>query len=339
MNTPFVTLSEANEAASEHDCQNTQTPPHYCKPGLRAVVVCLIRERSGYDRNASRFVRRASWRKRRLSLIQQTGWSSVRSVLGRPRNTSGCASISMLRGAHGPTICTAEWRAGTSYIELYSGAGRSLIKDTTTIIDGSPLVAYKAAWPVARTFLNCISPMFTPRNSDALTQRIKTLGGASNSYAGPADETVDEVLGKINRDGLHLAFLDPFGLGQLPFAIIKKMLQVRRMDMIVDVSLSDLQRNLDDYSRDGDPTLDNFAPGWRNAINTKQAMAPLRAALIKYWLNLIRSLGTHPSTGIPLVVGEQNQRLYWLVFVSSHPLGHKLWDSVQNLTGQRSLFA
>ena len=23
MNTPFVTLSEANEAASEHDCQNT----------------------------------------------------------------------------------------------------------------------------------------------------------------------------------------------------------------------------------------------------------------------------------------------------------------------------
>ena len=67
-------------------------------------------------------------------------------------------------------------------------------------------------------------------------------------------------------------------------------------------------------------------------------MAPLRAALIEYWLNLIRSLGTHPSTGIPLVVGEQNQRLYWLVFVSSNSLGHKLWDDVQNLTGQKSLF-
>jgi len=110
------------------------------------------------------------------------------------------------------------------------------------------------------------------------------------------------------------------------------------MDMIIHVSLSDLQRNLDDYSRIGDPTLDNFAPGWRDAIDTKQAMAPLRAALIEYWLKLIRSLGTRPSTGIPLVVGRKNQPLYWLVFVSSDPLGHKLWDDVHNLTGQKSLF-
>ena len=83
------------------------------------------------------------------------------------------------------------------------------------------------------------------------------------------------------------------------------MLRVRRMDMIIHVSLSDLQRNLDDYSRIGDPTLDNFAPDWRDAVDINQAMAPLRAALIEYWLGLIRSQGTHPSTGIPLVVGEQ----------------------------------
>jgi three-Cys-motif partner protein len=230
-----------------------------------------------------------------------------------------------------------EWRAGTSYIELYSGAGRSLIKDTTTIIDGSPLVAYKAASDSGARFSDLHFADLDPRSCDALAQRIKALGGAANSYAGP-DETVDDVLGAIKRDGLHLAFLDPFGLGQLPFVIIEKFLRFRRMDMIIHVSLSDLQRNLDDYSGVGDPTLDNFAPGWRDKIDTKQAMAPLRAALIDYWLNLIRSLGTHPSTGIPLVVGEQNQRLYWLVFVSSHSLGHKLWDSVQNLTGQRSLF-
>jgi hypothetical protein len=39
-----------------------------------------------------------------------------------------------------------------------------------------------------------------------------------------------------------------------------------------------------------------------------------------------------------VAVDPQNQRLYWLVFVSSDPLGHKLWDDVQNLTGQKSLF-
>src|SRR2546430_2104153 len=34
---------------------------------------------------------------------------------------------------------------GASYIELFSGPGRSLIRDTTNFIDGSPVVAYKAA--------------------------------------------------------------------------------------------------------------------------------------------------------------------------------------------------
>jgi three-Cys-motif partner protein len=228
--------------------------------------------------------------------------------------------------------------AGSSYIELYSGAGRSLVKDTATIIDGSPLVAFKAAASSATRFSDLHFADLDPRNTGALAQRIKALGGASNSYVGPADVTVDAVINAISAYGLHLAFLDPFGLGHLPFAIIAKMLKVRRMDMIIHVSLSDLQRNLDDYSRIGDKTLDSFAPGWRDAIDSRQAMAPLRAALIEYWLNLIRSLGTHPSTGIPLVVGEQNQRLYWLVFVSSNPLGHKLWDDVQNLTGQKSLF-
>jgi three-Cys-motif partner protein len=228
--------------------------------------------------------------------------------------------------------------AGATYIELYSGAGRSLIRDTKTIIDGSPIVAFKAASASGARFSDLHLADLDARNSDAVVQRIDALGGAANTYVGPADVTVDAVVGAISPFGLHLAFLDPFGLGQLPFAIIAKMLRVRRMDMIIHVSLSDLQRNLDDYSQIGDRTLDNFAPGWRDAIDTKQAMAPLRAALIQYWLNLIRSLGTHPSTGIPLVVGEQNQRLYWLVFVSSNPLGHKLWDDVQNLTGQKSLF-
>jgi three-Cys-motif partner protein len=226
---------------------------------------------------------------------------------------------------------------GPSYIELYSGAGRSLIKDTGQIIDGSALVAYKAAHASGDRFSELHLSDLDKRNSDALAQRIKTLGGAASSYSGSADVIVDRVVQAINPYGLHLAFLDPFGLGQLPFSIIEKMLKVHRMDMIIHVSLQDLQRNLDEYSSIGDPTLDNFAPGWRDVINTRQAIAPLRAALVAHWLDRVRSLGTHPATGIPLIVGEKNQRLYWLVFLSSNPLGQKLWNDVQNLKGQGSL--
>ena len=227
---------------------------------------------------------------------------------------------------------------GASYIELYSGAGRSLVTGTKQIIDGSPIVAFKAARDSGHRFSEMHLSDLDPQNSSALAQRIKALGGVATSYVGDANVVVDQVMNAINPYGLHLAFLDPFNLAQLPFSIIERMLKVRRMDMIIHVSLQDLQRNLDEYSRVGDPTLDHFAPGWRNVVDTRQSMAALRAALVEYWLKAIRSLGTNPATGIPLVVGEKNQRLYWLVFLSSNPLGEKLWNDVQNLSGQGSLF-
>ncbi|MCA1452796.1 three-Cys-motif partner protein TcmP [Bradyrhizobium sp. BRP22] len=227
--------------------------------------------------------------------------------------------------------------ATASYIELYSGAGRSLIAGTNRIIDGSALVAFRAGASSAMPFTDLHLSDLERVNSDAAAQRVKALGGAAQSYHGPADRAVDNVLRSLNPNGLHLAFLDPFSLGQLPFSIIEKMLKFRRMDMIIHVSLQDLQRNLDEYSRVGG-TLDIFAPGWRDAVDVRQSMSALRAALIEYWLKSIRSLGTHPATGIPLIVGSKNQRLYWLVFLSSNPLGQKLWNDVQNLNRQGSLF-
>ena len=43
---------------------------------------------------------------------------------------------------------------------------------------------------------------------------------------------------------LHFAFLDPYNLEQLPFSIIEKLASVQRMDMLIHVSVLDLQRNI-----------------------------------------------------------------------------------------------
>jgi three-Cys-motif partner protein len=226
---------------------------------------------------------------------------------------------------------------GASYIELYSGAGRSLITDTNQIIDGSAVAAFKAGIASGHPFSEMHLSDLEAQNSAALAQRIRALGGSAASYVGDASVVVDQVMSAINPRGLHLAFLDPFSLAQLPFSIIERMLRVQRMDMVIHVSLQDLQRNLDKHSRVGG-ALDIFAPGWREAVELNQATAALRAAFIDYWLGMIRSLGSNPATGIPLIVGEKNQRLYWLVFLSSSPLGQKLWNAVQKLSGQGSLF-
>src|SRR5882757_2111700 len=226
--------------------------------------------------------------------------------------------------------------AGASYIELYSGAGRSVIKDTNQFIEGNAVVAFNAGRASGHPFSEMHLSDLEARNSSALAQRITALGGTATTRVGAASVVVDQVMSVINPYGLHLAFLDPFNLAQLPFSIIERMLQVKRMDMIIHVSVQDLQRNFDTHSRVGQ-SLDIFAPGWRDAVDVNQSTAALRAAFIEYWLETIRSLGTHPATGIPLIVGEKNQRLYWLVFLSSSPLGEKLWNDVQNLTGQGSL--
>ena len=110
---------------------------------------------------------------------------------------------------------------GASYIELYSGAGRSFIKDTGQIIDGSALAAYKAAHASGHRFSELHLSDREKQNSDALSQRIRALGGAATSYFGDAATVVDRVVSAINPRDLHLAFLDPFNLAQLPFSIIK----------------------------------------------------------------------------------------------------------------------
>jgi three-Cys-motif partner protein len=225
---------------------------------------------------------------------------------------------------------------GAGYIELFSGPGRSLIRDTSRIIDGSPIAAYRSAYASGSRFSDLHFGDIDADNCAALSTRIKAIGGAANSYVGSAETTVDLIVSSLNPAGLHFAFLDPYGLEALPFSVIKKLATFSKMDMLIHVSVHDLQRNLDEYSRVGG-VLDRFMPGWRAQVSLGQAMAPLRAALFTYWLDQIRKLGTMPAEGIELVRGSKNQRLYWLVFVSAHELGQKFWEAIRDPGGQSDM--
>jgi hypothetical protein len=62
--------------------------------------------------------------------------------------------------------------AGASYIELYSGAGRSVIKDTTQFIEGSAVVAFNAGRASGYPFSEMHLSDLEARNSSALAKRI-----------------------------------------------------------------------------------------------------------------------------------------------------------------------
>jgi three-Cys-motif partner protein len=235
--------------------------------------------------------------------------------------------IDLARGARAKFV-PPKGTGGASYIELFSGPGRSLIRDTSRFIDGSPLVAYRAAHASKVRFSEVYLNDLDPEKSVAVEKRIKAVGGAATVFNKPAEQAVDDVLNAVNPAGLHFAFLDPYNLEYLSLDIIRKLSRLRSVDMLIHVSVQDLQRNLDAYSIPGGP-LDKFAPGWRSHVDPHQAIAPFRAALLEYWLSEIRKLGTMPAKG-ELIVGSRNQRLYWLVFVSAHDLAQKLWDAIRD---------
>jgi three-Cys-motif partner protein len=143
----------------------------------------------------------------------------------------------------------------------------------------------------------------------------------------------------LDPKGLHLAFLDPFRLGDLPFSVIKRLASVKRVDLLIHVSAMDLKRDLHNYLRtDGPKHLDRFAPDWRHHVDTNQRPELIRVAIFEHWKGLIKQLGTSPNECVEAVENSKSAELYWLVFVARHGLAHKLWSDIANVSPQRRLF-
>jgi len=195
--------------------------------------------------------------------------------------------------------------------------------------------AYNAAQASGAPFTAIHLNDFDAANSAAVEQRIRALGGAPICYSDPADVAVDKIVAAVNPSGLHFAFLDPYNLEGLSFDIIRKLSKLK-VDLLIHVSVHDLQRNLDDYSRPGD-VLDTFAPGWSNHVDPNQSINSFRAALMEYWLAEIRKLGKLPAKGVELVEGSKGQRLYWLVFASEHDIARKFWEAIRDPMRQTTM--
>ncbi len=227
---------------------------------------------------------------------------------------------------------------GASYIDLFSGAGRSKLRETGEIVDGSPLVAYKAAEAARVQF----SQFYVADEKDELAaaagKRIESLGGKCQVVSGQAQKTAKEIVDQLNPHGLHFAFIDPFSLGDLPFTVLEQFSRLKRIDLLIHVSALDLQRNLHLYTADNDDRLEKFAPGWREAVDTKQSLSAIRAAILAHWTSQMTRIGLPPAKHAELVTGSINQRLYWLVFVSKSDFAKRLWNEIRVINGQRGLF-
>lgn len=225
---------------------------------------------------------------------------------------------------------------GATYIEVFSGAGRARVKETGTLVDGSPLVAFRSAVDGGVPFTEVHLGDLRSEYSAAAAQRIANAGGSAFSYTGTAEETAQQIVGRLNPYGLHLAFLDPFNLGGLSFALIETLAQLRHVDLLMHISAQDVQRNSDRYTAEDCEAFDVFAPGWRAQVDLNQNIGAVRTAVLNYWQKLLRQLKFRDSRW-ELVRGSRNQRLYWLALASREKIANYFWDEIRNTSGQGEL--
>lgn len=219
---------------------------------------------------------------------------------------------------------------GAAYIDPFCGPGRSLIRDTTNFIDGSSVAAFKRAFDSAGRFTSINISDGDEELLTAATKRLTALGAPVLPVPGPASEAMPKIVRRLDRYGLHLAFLDPYNLGALSFDLFQELARLKNIDVIAHVSVSDLQRNAARYAEEDHDQFDKFAPGWREKVSADRTKEAFRAAIIKYWSDKVTALGLPQAKHWELIRGDHGQRLYWLILLARHELAHDLWAKISS---------
>lgn len=219
-----------------------------------------------------------------------------------------------------------------TYIDLYCGPGRARVRENGEVMDGSAVVAAMEAGK-RNPYREIVIGDLDPVNVEACRDRLEKIGGTPvRAFAGTAADVAEQILPTLHPTGFNLAFLDPFNIEALPFSVIQTLARAQRMDLLIHVSIMDLQRNVRAMATSG--KLDAFAPGWRTTVNPAATNSALVMGVFEHWRRLLKDLGYIVSTNIERVRGNRNQPLYWLVLASKHDLADKLWAEVSQVEPQ-----
>jgi three-Cys-motif partner protein len=215
------------------------------------------------------------------------------------------------------------------YIDPFCGPGRIQVKGETMTRPGGAQVAWQHALRDDVAFTSCLIGDLDATRASACAERMQAMGAPAMAFPGAAESTVDQMLGKIPRSALCLAYLDPYNLQYLSFNVIEKLSRLPFIDFAVHFSTMDLRRNILMEFNPDRARFDDAAPGWRQHIDPLTFIrGDADEAFFDYWCTLVERLGFTVSQRMPLVRDESNRPLYHLVFFSRHELPNRIWGDV-----------
>jgi three-Cys-motif partner protein len=95
-----------------------------------------------------------------------------------------------------------EGTGGATYIDLFSGAGRAVVRETEERIDGSPLVALKSALSGGAPFSEIYIADESEERCNACEARLAREGATPRVVIGKAESSARGIVRRLNYYGM-----------------------------------------------------------------------------------------------------------------------------------------
>jgi len=231
-----------------------------------------------------------------------------------------------------------KWAGKLSYIDLFAGPGRNIVRGTGEEVEGSPFVALKCDF-ARYVFVD------VPEVLSILKERLKSQSKFPqiSLIEGDCNTVIDAIRAASPADHLTVAFVDPPGL-QIQFRTIQKLVENRKMDLLMTVQLGmGIRMNLPLYSQADGATLSAFLGSnrWRGDVEAGGSTSQIARRILNRYLDELRGLGyqTVQDREIDIRSDQNNLLLYFMILASRHPLGTDFWRKTTQIqaSGQRLL--
>jgi three-Cys-motif partner protein len=213
------------------------------------------------------------------------------------------------------------------FIDPFVGPGRIQVEGEKGTRDGGAVVAWRALSDTA-PFSQMLVGDIDSHRAHACAERLRKIGAPVTQFVGPADETIREMVASVPPRTLCMAYIDPYNLELLSFSLIEALAKLK-VDLAINFSTMDLQRNAELEFDPKRARFDGTAPGWR--LDTKVLSASkqnVASAFFQYWCELVRALGFQHSKEMPLVHNDRGRAIYRMVFFARNKLPNRIWNDV-----------
>ena len=224
-----------------------------------------------------------------------------------------------------------------AYVDLFSGPGICLDRETKREFEGSALAALVSDRPFTHLYMNDINKEFVA----ALATRQERLNPEANVEFLNLDcnEAAEQIATKIPSDALTLAFVDPWNY-EIRFEGLTYLGRRKATDLIVTFHTTAIKRNAHQEIAAVDAFLDD--QNWRSRYFAAQhnPSSPPTMVLIDTFQDSLRTKLGYSQFGEPMCIRNSGgMPIFYLLFASKHPKGLEFWkkSSTRLRSGQRML--